>query len=796
MRKMTQHKQKNLSTSSKRHPKEVVDNALHSLNADIDRLGQSILPKHPYLISVPSDVPYRHSSRFVHTWFIGTPFDRREEQLQYLSFLPHQDDYEELLRVVGGWSDDRGSFLEEEPSPKTAYNSGRNTPLDQASRKKISFNEYRKDKMAPDHTADVAREYIEDRENIQSRSRSDTEGSEADLKENPSQSEDTHDHNQSQGSNKQQPAPSKLVSHFDGALSDLPSSTIPDHDMSPRPNKRRKLSESPDSRPTIPEEKDVAPNPMPRLLSPTLPSPKPETTLPELLSPLLPPTLVRAIATPPPQPHADNGHQHHRSESVRSILANAISEGSPRPDSKSGPASGSLGNRVRSDSAHSVRSNTSAGPLTNKTVAALKPATPNLSPSRSPRPRQRHIIALKYGKKNRKRVEALLKFVARPKKIAPPPRPPIDTAETASSRDPKPQPSSSVKVSKEKSTDTTFKSKPPRESLNHVKRPTTPVPSIKEPKHSPTPTSSANKSVHATPKKEHKPTAMRRVESMEGGDPSTPGPKGRSSTPLSVARSSNPPKSSPGPTSAPHSTSEDRQAWFDIHQKHHQLGRSIKHDATDNNQPGSQRFAVLLVEALLSFMISDTVQILSRPSANAWESIEEYLVFVLRGTKKHPHLYGLALQIGAVCRQQIQKYYIDRLAKDPLPEDYIGSAPTPGSDGNTKTHEDGQRYKSEYLKRSDNMVTNARALQDSCLDGSRKLSPELLRTDYPKTWGARRLDFERRGMDRPSPNNIPKDYYLPIDAATTPFEAVKFGLAFLAEWTDINGVSWETSIDL
>ena len=174
---MTQYRQTQ-PYSSKRHPQEAVDAAVRSLNADIDRLSQSVLPKHPYLISVPSDVPYRHSSRFVHTWFIGTPFNRREEQLQYLSFLPHQDDNEELLSVVGGWSDDQGNMIEGEPSPRTAYNSGRNTPLDPSSRKKISLKDYKtKDQMAPDNHLELSRDSVENKGNVQTLPRSENKGS-------------------------------------------------------------------------------------------------------------------------------------------------------------------------------------------------------------------------------------------------------------------------------------------------------------------------------------------------------------------------------------------------------------------------------------------------------------------------------------------------------------------------------------------------------------------------------------------------------------------------------------------
>ena len=99
------------------------------LDEQLQHLSDTTLPPYPYLLSVPSDVPYRHSSRFVNTWYEGTPFDRPEEQLQYLSFLPHQGEHESLLKVEGGWADDQGNPIdEEELSPTALPTSGRHTP--------------------------------------------------------------------------------------------------------------------------------------------------------------------------------------------------------------------------------------------------------------------------------------------------------------------------------------------------------------------------------------------------------------------------------------------------------------------------------------------------------------------------------------------------------------------------------------------------------------------------------------------------------------------------------------------
>src|SRR5947209_12990328 len=105
------------------------------LDAHIQRLTQALLPRAPYLISVPSDVPYRHNTRFVNNWLLATPFAREEEPLQYMSFLTHQDGDQSLIKAVGGWSDDQGIFVDEDPSPQQSSNS----PFSTGQRKKISL---------------------------------------------------------------------------------------------------------------------------------------------------------------------------------------------------------------------------------------------------------------------------------------------------------------------------------------------------------------------------------------------------------------------------------------------------------------------------------------------------------------------------------------------------------------------------------------------------------------------------------------------------------------------------------
>lgn len=788
---------------SLKHTKEDIEATVRRLDDRIRHLADSTLPKQPYLLSVPSDVPYRHNPNFLQTWYVGTPFSRREEQLQYMSFLHHQGEYEDLLKVEGGWADDDGSFPESEPSTRPVSRSAPGTPADQASRKKISLKDYKKDKAQPDAevaspaVSQIKREpkpAVKEEADAKMSTRSPDPPARKPLKQergrSPTRAGDKN------------PSVPKL---------DGPASPRPRHDLdSMRPVKKRKLSNSPMPKSEQQPEKEPAKR-MPKLLSPTLPSsPTRENALPDLLTPDLPASLLKALATPPSSSNSDSAQQHHRSDSVRSILG-AINEEGSRSGDKSGPHTGTLsGNRIRSDSQHSARSATSA---TGKTLTATKPgARPGVGTpthSRSPGPRQRHTIVLKYGKKNRKRVEALLKFKPRPRqqtKTVEQTDPPQRESKAPAVKEP-------VKTSNRERSPVRPVSKTKHATIDPVKRPSTPLTNgIRDSKASASP---STKPIHHTPTAQTalKSTAMRRVESVEGisADPTTPADKAvRSSTPLSTERSSRPPKHSPRPTSTPSAAStivdDDRAAWQRLgsDRDYFAMGRKLKHEGTSlaggaSSASDMHKPLLLMIEALLCFMLNTAVQGHVRPRVDpGWSTILGYYNFVVQRTRHFPHLHGLVVQIGAVCRVQIQQADMERLGRDPLPEEMAGAAPTPGSDGNTKS-EDAEGYKLKYLEFREKLIKNTEELQASWIKGSKLLGIEVLMREYPETWRARNKDYERRGEEKLRPTGeggLAKGYYLPIDPATNAFEAAEFALRIMGEWADREDVDWRSRLQL
>lgn len=819
------------TASSDHHRLSTIKHPSTDITAHLDHrithLTQSILPRQPYLLSVPSDIPYRHSSRFISSWYEGTPFDPSEEQLQYISFLSHQGDHETLLKVEGAWADDYGNRIQDdELSPRTVPNTGQTTPATSTQRKKISLQDYKTKARSPDSSRPPTA------------TRSPQTRPKSPPPETKPQSPDT----------RLTPAPPvKADAAASPKLSGQDEPPAPPEHASPQlrtsdtPNvaKRRKLSppfeeNRPVKMPTKVESQSKILK-MPRLLSPTLPSPNTSKIMPDLLSPLLPASLTLALSSPSDtlsigspaiQPQT-------RTDPVKAILASADLDNSPAVRNVPPPSV----NRARSDSQQPTKDSAAGIAKPAKIALSSKPLSkPPLSnvARPSPGPRQRHIIILKYGKKNRKRVEALLKFASRSKKALlksdeVPSKGGVDSkykkdlavrdllgglnhaevkpkSQSTRQDEPKPRddreakqrnnvPDANSAEKKRKAGDS------PPTAIKKVKmdaeadkRPSTPTPSTGR-----IPSMSA-KSTFSTPKRDIRSAAMRRVESTDGLDAPTPtGERGRVSTPLAA------PKPSPQPLTSSISREEERQHWTNMHTKYFALGRTIKNEGAslapspndDGSSGHSPKSVALLVEALLCFMINASAQAQARPRSDpGWATIFPYHIFVFRASRKYPRVHGLVVQLGAVCRQLSHHFDMDRLARDPLPEDFCNSAPTPGSDGNTKTNEDVERYKKQYLRFRDELVYNARCLQTAWLDGPRLLPPEVLKRDFPATWSKRIKDSAQRLQDKPTTTHISTEFYLPLDVNTTAFEAVRFGLAFLQEWAGQEKIDWKTRIDL
>ncbi|KAK5070843.1 hypothetical protein LTR64_003817 [Lithohypha guttulata] len=739
-----------------------------------------------------------------------------EEQLQYMSLLLHQEDDEALLKVDGTRIDEEGRLLVHVPSPKPEAPSRPDTPHDSGPKKKISLKDYKtKDRSsvntperrpADDIRKQAIKSHKEEEVLVKEEKHQQPSQSTSQIDQKPEQ--------KSERKSEQKIIPSKVSAPAVKPDSKPSFATPTQHDHgSQRPAKKRRLSAEEEktqpSRTSTPvlqggriKQETTEKRSLPALLSPDIPpsqkssSEKPTTEkekkrkqeLPVLLSPALPPALEKAVA-----------ESSQRSDEVRAILKSSIASPARSSDKKHREVAAKEPNRLRADSQASARPTTPGIKISSpvpKSVSALNQSNTSTANSRtaSPKPRQRHIIVLKYGKKNRKRVEGLLKFAPRQKK----------EASTVSEKEKERERSVDVKImtkvdppksDKKRAAESSPEMSTKRmklEPLIKTERPTTPRLDAEAAK---------PKSLFSTPKKDLRSIAMQRVASTDTIEAGTPGhDNARNSTPLTMSHTSRP-KTSPGP-SVSGARTDEQITWNDISTKIFQLGRLLKKEgqklASESQGKEKQRGVVLLIEALLCFMINSGALAQARPNVDpGWSTILPYYTMVFKQSQSYKHLNGLVVQLGGVCRQHLQQEHVRRLAKEMLPDETV-SAPTPGSDGTTRGVDDFAKKQKTFLDLRNELVSNFRDLRLAWLEGSKLLPAETIEQDYPSTWSKRisTKDLSKRNPDKLSPKDLPKDFPMPLDVTANVFEASNFALAFMREWALIEQIDWKTRMEM
>lgn len=126
---------------------EKISGKLDELDKRLERLKKNILPDAPYLMDLTTTSRYYVSPHQANNWRRGCPFDKHEEQLQYMTFLPHTYRGDTMLRTSGNWDDGDGKAKLEPAKSISGGSSGAISPLGQQPKKKISLLDY-KNKMA------------------------------------------------------------------------------------------------------------------------------------------------------------------------------------------------------------------------------------------------------------------------------------------------------------------------------------------------------------------------------------------------------------------------------------------------------------------------------------------------------------------------------------------------------------------------------------------------------------------------------------------------------------------------
>ncbi|KAL8850202.1 MAG: hypothetical protein Q9221_004888 [Calogaya cf. arnoldii] len=115
----------------------------------LERIRENIWPTDPYLMDLVAPSSYHLPPHLANNWRRSCPFDKNEEQLQYMTFLPHTAGRADtMLRTTGDWDDGNGKLKNESAKRASgSSSSGAISPLPgQPPRKKISLLDYNRKK--------------------------------------------------------------------------------------------------------------------------------------------------------------------------------------------------------------------------------------------------------------------------------------------------------------------------------------------------------------------------------------------------------------------------------------------------------------------------------------------------------------------------------------------------------------------------------------------------------------------------------------------------------------------------
>ncbi|RAH64808.1 uncharacterized protein BO66DRAFT_335399 [Aspergillus aculeatinus CBS 121060] len=708
-----------------------------SIDRRLKRLKDQVLPLYPFLLTVPTDVPFRLGGRFVNNWAVSDdgPFTPEEQQLQYMTFLTHHDE-ESLLAAVGDWSDSAGNVMSDQQSgPQSAAS----TPSYSSLKKKISLNDYK------------------------NRRKSGAIGSPVNQ-EAPSQSSTAQTLNGSQSTNKASGFVDDIQGPVDRAAPGNGHVSF----------KKTKLSTDPTVEPT--KVGRLRSNGLPALLSPTLPPVSSSPRLPRLLSPTLPPDLEKELSM----------------QNVDSVSLDSLQ----RPDVSNIDAS----NLQKAKPAVRGFTHMSLSPISSRQNKTLNPGSIRRSMDtrtsyHSSHARTKFIVRLRYGRANRKRVEALLKFSGK-RKIGTSSSPvrSVDISHATISGQAVAKATASERAENgSKLSRNDFKSKPPI-IIDQPQSPKFPSPHAKQL------LQDRSKQMQSTSGKSSSCSGQYEVPGGTGeGMPIQSGVKHTAEWPT--------PTKPPSPqTGSAASRQCERRAWKEQYQKYGNLGRELKHaaerhTAKDNATVVDEKLAVATaVEAIICFILAfvadDHFKALSRQVADSssWLSILAYWRVVKKNSAPYPRLHSLCLILGAVSYDAIHALDLERLAVTAVPEEHTAIS-TLGSDGTAVALDEYRKARREFNELKHRLPECYRESQKLWLEGSRGLSENVLASEFPATWSNRSKNFSEQGKQLSKAGDLSIEYFLPLRKTSTPSEIIKFSCAILKEWCTKEGIGWSSRLD-
>lgn len=802
---------------------------LQSLNVRLDRLKQNILSVSPYLLTVPSKAPFHLGDRPVNNWAVGETglFTEEEGQLQYMTFLMH-DDPDSLLVAVGGWSDTDGSIMAEDNARPPTVTSTTKASFNGPSKKKITLSDYKTrakgdNSSLPETRAEQGSAVSVENMGDKKRENSNLQSRHGTIAQNERGQGSEHGGTEDASSRSSRKDPihtskkAREAEHSDAPLPKRPKLSFPTTNA-------ESSRQSPNN------------NVIPALLSPTLPPTSISPKLPALLSPTLPPHIEEELARL--EDETSIGNPSYKRDGASSSLAskedtaNSKSLEYRRPHSESFSSSSTQSINVKEreqgrkiphhdTSGKFNRDNSTSGknlhlssrlPMESKTKSTLSTTGGKISKAGAIS-KQKLIVRLKYGRANRRRIEGLLKFAGKRKTLENSGPSPMPSEHHLSEEDVERRPTDvkpgekRLKSSGDGDTNEATNKRPRAlpAKTSSLEKPQTPVPvSSKSHSQHHHQQQSVSNSLHSTPKREFREGSQRRPESGDGEVKTPLGPTSKTvSGTIDRLTQSSPPLPFEIRLGKPQDT--ERRAWREEYNKYASLGRELKHVADRYKLSKATRDTKLAaatgVESILCFILAfiadDRSKTLARQvgDSSSWRSILAYWRVVKLIAAPYSHLHGLCCLLGAISHDAIHSLDLERLAVCSVPGDH-SPVPTPGSDGATVTSDESKKQKKEFFDLKSRLPEYYREAHRLWLEGCRELSDDVLVHDFPETWAKRSRNFAERGQERLKVGNYTGDFFLPFGRTTTPLEAVRFGTFILGEWCRKEGLEFEARLKL
>ncbi|KAI4958128.1 hypothetical protein J4E86_003724 [Alternaria arbusti] len=298
---------------------------------------------------------------------------------------------------------------------------------------------------------------------------------------------------------------------------------------------------------------------------------------------------------------------------------------------------------------------------------------------------------------------------------------------------------------------------------------------------------------YATPKKDLKSVNMLRTQSSESND-ATPGRSG--ATPAGAK-----------PTSAPLNNKKQADISLLGHTsaRWNQMGRALKHEATKILTSGKiskqdeKRAAVTNLECILAYMAAYFAQDLSlhmrgRPGEveQTWKTLLPLCLSYSRSTKDLQHLDGLRSYLSSVIAAAICTHVSQR-CNNPKTHDSPQDGVTHSGGSTAEASRQHNSLAENFALLSDHTIKMHRHYQDARI----ALPIEDLQSTYKKTYAARESNARlAREPEKLSGAKMSGPYFLPLGCDTTPIQAVRFGLRFLAEYCEIEGLKYGLRVNL